>query len=71
MTNVSVVRELLIDLSGYLNQAGALGTNVLSATNVTCAFGTIDGGGVAGEAGSVYIDGGGNRGYVVMNFVGH
>jgi hypothetical protein len=71
LMNVNVVYGMLIDLAGYLNQTGALGANVLTAENVTTAFGMADGGGVAGEAGSVYQDLGGNFGFVVMNFVGH
>jgi hypothetical protein len=70
LMNVNVVYGLLVDLAGYLNQAGALGANVLTAQNVTAAFGMMDLGGVAGLAGSVYQDLGGNYGYVVMNAVG-
>jgi hypothetical protein len=44
--------------------------NQLSATNVTAAFGIIDGG-PGGSLGSVYFDGGGNFGYLVTDFVGH
>lgn len=60
LTNVSVVYDLAVLLSRS-------GTNVLSAQNVTAAFGMINGGGGA----SIYEDLGGNFGYFVTNFLGH
>jgi hypothetical protein len=76
LMNVNVVYGLLFQLAGYAgatDMAGntAPGSNVLSAENVTAAFGMIDGGGAAGEVGAVYQDLGGNFGYFVLNFVGH
>jgi hypothetical protein len=44
--------------------------NVLTAENVTTAFGIIDGG-PGGSLGSIYEDLGGNFGYYVIDFVGH
>ena len=74
LNTVNVVYGMLIELAGYngaTDTSGntAPGANVLTAENVTAAFGVIDMGGPAGAAGAVYEDLGGNYGYYVINSV--
>jgi hypothetical protein len=59
LTNVTVVEQLTVSLSS--------GINTVLAQNVTTAFGMIDGG--SGPS-NLYVDRGGDFGYVVFGFVG-
>jgi hypothetical protein len=62
LANVNVVYGMDVLLS-------TSNMNVLSAQNVTSAFGQIDGG--APGTGNIYEDLGGNFGYFVSDFIGH